>query len=458
MLTTEVDPQCVLPVTQCFMPEEGEIPAGAAVGFGKTVGLHELMCHTGALFGGIKDIPVFGQQVDPGGGFVFVAAHGGAAGTDLADDRIFGKQMPGEREVVRFAPVPDLLHKGVVEQICRRVKEVHADFGEGFAVETVEQQRDLINDGLTGLGFVRFRQTVRPGKTGFRPEVGAGVRWFVREDAGDHVAEIVAEFFLVCFVRHADKLSHGIRVHGVQIGLTVEPGIAHGGGLAERPELLFTVCRSIVFIDPAVGCHDLAVELECKPREGLFTALIGFCLIDRIAAIPDRGIHFFADFEEDQFPHPEPGIFRDQSACGAGGPAVFVIEPGFQSQFFTFFHCRPEGIHVIFSQVRRSEPHAGMEEAPAHAHGVEHVHFPAHFFRVQFGVQSEKGRPVHFNTRRRDVFQNGIQHMMTSYLFGFLLCFGSFFTLPRFFRFSSSILLFFRLFEELFSVFFRKTA
>ena len=399
MLTTEVDPQCVLPVAQSLMPEEGEIPTGAAVGFGKTVGLHELMCHTGTLFCCIKDIPVFSQQVDPGGGFVFIAAHGGAAGTDLADDRIFGKQMPGEGEIVRFTPVPDLLHKGVMEQIRRRVEEVHADFGEGFAVETVEQQRDLIDEGFTGLGFVCFRQTVCPGQTGFRPEVGTGVSGFVCEDTGDHIAEVVAEFFFVRFVSHTDELCHGIRIHGVQICLTVEPGIANGRGLAERPELLFAVCRSITFADPAIGCHDFAVEFECKPCKGLFAALIGFCLIDRITAVPDSRIHFFAGFEEDQFPHPVAGIFCDQSACGTGGPAVFIIEPGFQPQFFTFFHCRPEGIHVIFSQIRCGKPHAGMEETPAHTHCMKHVHFPAHFFRVQFGVQSEKGRAVHFNAR-----------------------------------------------------------
>ena len=45
MLTSEIDPQCKLPIAESFMAQKGEIPSGAAVRFTQPNFASHLACH-----------------------------------------------------------------------------------------------------------------------------------------------------------------------------------------------------------------------------------------------------------------------------------------------------------------------------------------------------------------------------------------------------------------------------
>ena len=401
MLTTEIDPQCVLPVAQRFMSEEREIPTGTAVCFRETPFFIELMSHAGTLFGGIKNIPMFGKQVDPGCLFIFITAHRGSAGIDLAVYAVFTQQVSGEFKVIFLTPIADLLHKGVMEKIGSGIKIVQSHFGEKFAFHAVKQQRQIRNNGFSAACFVCFRQTIGPRHTGFMMEISAGISGFIGKDTGDHIAEIFAEFVLESLMCHADKFCHGIRIHRVEIGLTVEPRIACLFDQTVRAEFLFVCRHGFIFFDHAIGDHFIAVQFHGKT--GNIQQIFRISILQLVFCL-------FSGFCKEQTPHTVTTVFRYDPASRTGGPAVFIVQPGLQTEFFTFFDRGAQGIHIFLFHVRRCQTHAGMEETPAHTHFVKYIHFPTHFFLFQFCVQGEKRCAALIHGGCGDLFQDRIQH------------------------------------------------
>ena len=112
MLTSEIDPQRILPISQSFMTGKRKIPAGAPVNFRKPDWFPELTGSRHTLFSRSENIPMLCQQINPRYLHIFIKAHHGSGTGSLGRQTVFRKNMPGQIQSIFLTPAPNCTGKG----------------------------------------------------------------------------------------------------------------------------------------------------------------------------------------------------------------------------------------------------------------------------------------------------------------------------------------------------------
>ncbi len=227
--------------------------------------------------------------------------------------------MAGELQAVGPAPLADLPAERVDEQVRDAVVEVPARLAERTAVH-VEEQLHEVRQQVVAVALAerrgkprRPRQALGVTRVVVRPETVAVVG-LVAEDAGDRLAEVPARSLAVRLVGDGDEPAHGLGIEGVEIGEPVVPRRG-SGELDDEGEdhLALGEARGpLAFGNPphAAGTVPLAA---C--REGGHRVVVPLQLARR------------RDLPHHERPLAPAGILRDETARGARGPAVLVVEP-----------------------------------------------------------------------------------------------------------------------------------
>ncbi len=331
-----------------------------------------------------------------------IAAHGIPYRLGLVIEGALPHHMSGEVEPMLSAPAPNLLAIALHEEIRDQVLEPPAGRGEAPVRPLPEELRQGVQK-LLPIGLaVSFRKPGGPGQEdilGFIREVQAspgGELWLVREDGGRELPEMFPHVPGVGLMGDADELRDGLRIQGVHIGLVVEPGIRGGvfhvgvpAHCAFLHRLLFRYpTRPFQLTVPVqqdvIDCQEPPVFLAdvLLPPAGFGGRRFGEgALLVRI-----RG-------EEQGF----PGVLRSARGhpppCGAGGPAVLVVEPGQHVHLPGLSDAVPDGIHELFLQVGAVHPRAHMHVEPAQAHLFEDLDLFREPVPVQPAVPGPEGRP-----------------------------------------------------------------
>ena len=373
------------------MAQEREVPPGAAVGFAETDLAAELPCHRNALFRGVIDGPVFGEKVDSGRLHVFVEAHCGADIHALADQTVFTEHMPGEHQIVLPAPFADLFGERFDKQIRHNFIMIQADAGTLLPVDHEKEFRQMIQKVITVAFPSLFHHGIGP----------VGVVRFVGEDSGNGSAEVAGDFPRVFLMGDLDEFPDGFRIAGVQIGAAVVPVEIFVDKDKEAEERL-AVFQSISLFQTARIPGFLPAPLRGKPCQ------IGIGIFNVVQ---------FLDFEPSP---PEFGmILCHESACGAGGPAVFIVEPGVHSVFLRFVDAGTDAGKPVFAQIGGVEADAGVHEKSAQAHLFHVPDLSAEFLRFQFAVPGPERSPAKFRRRIFCFFKKLLNHFFMVSLFCF---------------------------------------
>ncbi len=340
VLATQVQPQRILPVTEGFVSGKREIPSGTAVGFGQAPAAAELTRHGSALLGGVEHVPMFGQQVDAGRLHVFVETHGGADHPGLPEQSIFQQHMPGHQSIVPVAPFADLLRKRTDEQRGQEVVIIAPDPGEFPVVHDVEQFRQMGHDIIAVLVPEPHRNRPRP-RQEFKRTGHVEIIRLVRENTGHDAPESGTDFTGVNLVGRFQEFLYGVFVHGIEIRLVVVPG----GGTArlfEKRKNLLAVPQRLIRRSQAAD----AVQ-AVFPEDGGKHRIVGFpgCLT---GGLQDLHRHH---------PHAVFLIGGNQSAGGAGGPAVFIVQPRQHPLFPGLIDAGADAVKPFRAEVFRSQPH-----------------------------------------------------------------------------------------------------
>ena len=92
-------------------------------------------------------------------------------------------------------------------------------------------------------------------------------------------------------------------------------------------------------------------------------------------------------------------ILGNQSAGGAGWPAVFIVEPGVHPLFFSLVTTGVNALEPLFPKVRGCHADPRMHEESAHPHLLEDADLPTQLLGIELAVPGPEGRPTQFGTR-----------------------------------------------------------
>ena len=213
---------------------------------------------------------------------------------------------------------------------------------------------------------------VRRPRPGQRHQIGvAPVVRLIGEDRRNRTAELLAEFPFVPLVGHFDEPLHRIGVEHVQIGVSVEPGVAR---------LLFGEDFEAGLAGPRFAAvkiaGDRAVEAGAPESE-----------THRMRR-PGVGVQI-----ED--PRPAGRVACHQPPCRTGCPAILVVKAGNQSVFLGFIDGGADAVEPLPAEIGRRQSNPGVHEETAQPHRLEFPDLATQFFRLQSAVPApERHSPV----------------------------------------------------------------
>ena len=100
-------------------------------------------------------------------------------------------------------------------------------------------------------------------------------------------------------------------------------------------------------------------------------------------------------FCKEQLTCPVFFVLGDDAACGAGGPAIFVVKPC-QHVFLTaFFHAGSHKGHVLITQIGGGHAGAYVHMGAAHAHFFKYFQLAQQLLLFQLAVPCpERGAAI----------------------------------------------------------------
>ena len=81
-----------------------------------------------------------------------------------------------------------------------------------------------------------------------------------------------------------------------------------------------------------------------------------------------------------------PKLLRCRPACRTARPAIFIVKPGLQAQFFGGVRAAIDEVKPFVAEVFSGEPGARMHEDPAHAHFLEDRELAKQLLFGQFAI------------------------------------------------------------------------
>ena len=205
-----------------------------------------------------------------------------------------------------------------------------------------------------------------------RPMMG-----FVRENAADVAAEPAIATRLVFVVCDAEKMIRRIATQGIEVGVAVIETVLRGGFRRENEDGRSRADgNGFAMSDPAdVGDVD-AVNPPRKRRDE-----------SRLRRPDDR---VRREHRTAQKFHAVLRLQRGESACGPARPAVLVVEPCLQAEFFRLVGTGVDEIEPFVTEILGHETGARMHEKPAHAHFGENPRLPQEFVLLEPSVPRPK--------------------------------------------------------------------
>ena len=135
-----------------------------------------------------------------------------------------------------------------------------------------------------------------------------------------------------------------------------------------------------------------------------------------------RGGTIVQSVQIEQF-RPESRVAGHETAGGAGGPAVLVVEAGQHVPLFRFVDRRTDAFEPLLPEVRGFEPHPGMHEKSAEPHLVKGADLAAQFLRFQLPIPAPERQSAVLRTRRNefsaDQFRPVFTHIPSPAIFSF---------------------------------------
>ena len=331
MLADQVDPAHHLPLGDPFQFLEADVPAAQGERFADHGILPGLGGDGGHLHGRRGRPDAAPQPVHAGDVHVGVAGHTRAVAGQLALHRFLQHHVTGQLRAVGPAPVIDLVHIRIGEQVAHRLPKAETHMG---AVRRVKKQTVQLRQQLLAVaGAVFVRQDQRP-----RDAVARHLR-LVGEQAAHRGKLLMPQLALVPFMHGVQKLGDHCFIHRVDIKridvivevqglLPVRQVCDRAGGLPRRVDDLVTQIFLLVLLAHAV----------------------------------------------------------DGACAKAAGPAVLVIAPRGHPALFAFVDAAADVVHPLLAHIRRLQAAAGVHEIAAKPGLVHHGDLLCRRFDVQLLV------------------------------------------------------------------------
>ena len=271
------------------------------------------------------------EPVHTGDGEVLVVRHAGAVGGELGVEGLLQHHMAGEAQVVGHAPVVDLLHEILGEQLGDQLPEAHTG---GLVVAAGDEQLDeVIVDGLAVGLLILSGEDEAPRNT-VTGDLGL---------VGKEAVEVGAVLGVVGLVDLAYEISDNLAVQGVHV------------------EGVDVVVEAVVLeaADHVVTLGILQIGGELTDAEVLLLVL------DALAV--------------------------DNAAAKAGGPAVLVVGPGVHAALLGLVHASGHVLEPLLAHVLGLQTAAGVHEEAADAHVIHEAHLAQGLGDVQLLVPGPEG-------------------------------------------------------------------
>ena len=388
-----------LPVANHLVHPQIRPPARAAVQLGQHPFLALLAADRAALHGDPVAALVLAEEVDARPGHVLVGARQRAVGNGLIGQAVFVQHVAGQDDVVAGAPVVDAADEALVEQIAAQIEVVHAQAGDGPAVQAIEHlghamprvvavaPAELV-ENVVGVEHGAGARAVRLGSGVVQRVAAMGL---VGEDAADGRAKTVAAAAGVFLVGQLDEPVHGLDAHGVDVGVAVVVAAGRVGHDAHFQQAIGSLAgqrregRSrVAVLDGAIVAHGHAVRADARRvpvRIAVHPALTGK---------PRRGIALI----EIQALHAQPRVLGDLAAAAAAGPAILVVQPCLQAALRARVGQGVDAVEPLVAHVLGNQPRAGVHEKSAEAHLLHHVHLAQQLALLQLAVPRPEGLPA----------------------------------------------------------------
>ena len=297
------------------------------------------------------------QMVDARNIIISVLRHDGSVAGELALASLLQNVMARQPPAVRIAPIADLMHEMLREELRAQPPETNAHRFETRQFR--EQQRQFGQQLAAVFLFIFVFQNERP-----QQAVAAQLR-LIREDAAQMRPQFRRQRFVVVLMCHADEFGDDFRIEIIHIVL-IDKEIATQH-LARRSsgKLLAEQFRTI-----------FAVE-----GDRVFTTC-------RLRRVDDFMTQIFLLVIDAQAVH--------QTAAETRRPAVFVIQPCVHVQFRRFVETGLYAIHPFVRQIACLQTAARMHEEAAQTDLFHLLYLPTQFFRRQFLIPApERNGAVH---------------------------------------------------------------
>ena len=200
-------------------------------------------------------------------------------------------------------------------------------------------------------------------------------------------------------MRDGDEVFHRAAVQRIDVGLIVEPGAGSGIFGVSIPFLPARrrVGRNAAIAQQAAGFVEFHVV--CAEKVAVFFP------VSAAAGRPGSQILDWAGFAV-RFGGPKQVhcaefrmAGRNAAARGAGGPAVFIVQPGEQTAAFAFMQAVFYKLHIFVGKVGRLKAGAHVDVVTAHAHAAEGFNLLIELILCNFTVPRPKRRAAIFARR-----------------------------------------------------------
>ena len=336
--------------------------------------------------------------------------------------------MAGHGDAVRVAPCADLVAERFGEPLGDVIVKMIADSGD-FAVRQFPKQfRNRVGQLFAICGAERVRQVICPRQRHVQPRIGreaqraqCRVVRLVGENRRDRFAEFVAHHGGIAVVGRFDEFADGVRIQCVQIGLVVVPRGRQRQNFVCIPFCSFRIrigcnppggCQTAVRVRhhvvarerPSVDRFDPAARLVRRKRAdlraiGIPIAADGIVKRPGKRAVVVRGERMR---RHQQPPRAVGLVFRDQTACRTGRPAILVIQPGEHLLLLGLVHAGADQRHELVAQVRGAHPRPDVHMKPAQPHFFEKFDLPQQFVALQVAVPRPKRGGAVLRRRRAE--------------------------------------------------------
>ena len=140
-----------------------------------------------------------------------------------------------------------------------------------------------------------------------------------------------------------------------------------------KNEQLLPGRRAGAVFDAAVGPEVESADLCAERRDEV------------LGGRPRAGLAAFVHGQPQVF-HAVPEFLGSQTAGRTARPAVFVIEPGLQTERLSGVRAGIDAVEPLASEVTRLQSGARVHEIPAHAHFLEDADLPDQFGGFELAV------------------------------------------------------------------------